>query len=473
MKKSKVVRVSSVPTVTVAERARRWCARLKHSHDPQDLEEFLAWLRESPLHVREVIAIEARGILTDQMLRLDYEADSDRPETRRARITDLFGCQGRCDPIVVPQIQYEQLTVNVRHKSRTWLIALVSAACLLIGIATGWLHVLGEHEHQEQHGRVNVERQRPVESVSFTPKVLVSNEGVNEESDLPTQSPLHPQKEAVRQQPRGTLSNVDAYEPVFKPAPDLGSEVNDIPSEQHVLAGSDESISIDRRDIADSSNIFSEEERIVVLADGSGIQLGAKSEIQIAFSLKGRDVHLLKGQATFTVARDRRRPFRVHISSAVVQAVGTRFDVDTRADVSGVTVTEGKVKVTATVNVSSATSKLSRNVSAGKQVTIAADGYISPPVSINNSRWGGSPLVFRDATLLQVVEEFRRYNRSPEIIVTGFVRTRRYTGVFDARDVENFLDYLAFDPVYEVNRSDKGVVEIRLRHRMAPIEEQN
>ncbi len=58
-----------------------------------------------------------------------------------------------------------------------------------------------------------------------------------------------------------------------------------------------------------------------------------------------RRVDLTAGEAVFRVSKDATRPFRVHTNDAVIQAVGTQFNVNARSDMTIVTVIEGRVSV--------------------------------------------------------------------------------------------------------------------------------
>jgi ferric-dicitrate binding protein FerR (iron transport regulator) len=60
--------------------------------------------------------------------------------------------------------------------------------------------------------------------------------------------------------------------------------------------------------------------------------------------------------------------------------------------------------------------------------------------------------VFRDSTLGEIADEFNRYNRTPQIIVTDHdLRARRFGGTFDADDPHALIRFLRTEPdlVYE------------------------
>jgi len=97
-------------------------------------------------------------------------------------------------------------------------------------------------------------------------------------------------------------------------------------------------------------NIYSTdvgEQRSIVLADGSTVELNARSELRVHFSSAERTVDLLEGQALFHARKDAARPFVVVSNGTRVRAVGTQFDVYRKRTGTVVTVIEGRVAVTA------------------------------------------------------------------------------------------------------------------------------
>lgn len=79
------------------------------------------------------------------------------------------------------------------------------------------------------------------------------------------------------------------------------------------------------------------------LPDGSRILLNTNSQIRVDYGDQHRQVHLLQGEALFTVAKDVDRPFRVYAGSGLIQAVGTAFSVYLKGADVEVMVTEGRV----------------------------------------------------------------------------------------------------------------------------------
>jgi len=211
------------------------------------------------------------------------------------------------------------------------------------------------------------------------------------------------------------------------------------------------------------------EQRSVMLPDGSAMFLNAQSHAQIRFSSHSRDIYLQTGQALFDVKHDTSRPFRVHAAGAVVEALGTQFDVHLFADRLAVAVVEGAVQVTGSTepttpgdNVSLAVERLS----AGEATTVTGKGRIAPatPVDIQSATgWWQQQLTFDDAPLTQIAAEFNRYNRLQLVIGDAGAGAKRYNGLFGARKPESLLNYLAKKDDTLVFERHDNVVVIRSR----------
>src|SRR5690606_18826920 len=83
----------------------------------------------------------------------------------------------------------------------------------------------------------------------------------------------------------------------------------------------------------------------VRLEDGSRARLDANSELRVGYRWWRRNVELVRGQASFEVAHDARRPFVVAAGEGIVTARGTRFNVNRLRDGFVVTLLQGKVDV--------------------------------------------------------------------------------------------------------------------------------
>ncbi len=65
------------------------------------------------------------------------------------------------------------------------------------------------------------------------------------------------------------------------------------------------------------------ERHSIELADGSRIELNAATELSVRLSWLRREIRLDKGQAMFTVAHERLRPFEVHSGALKIHDIGT------------------------------------------------------------------------------------------------------------------------------------------------------
>jgi transmembrane sensor len=220
------------------------------------------------------------------------------------------------------------------------------------------------------------------------------------------------------------------------------------------------------------------EQRTFELEDGSIVYLNTHSRVRIRLAARSREVRLLRGEALFHVHHDPARPFLVATEDAVVQAVGTQFDVYRRDDGTVVSVLEGRVNVTpaakpdpsGNAQASSGVASIpataaSRRLDASEEARVSHAGSVSIR-EVNNVSdtvaWRERRLIFRDQTLEQIVLEFNRYRATPIRLGSGSVGERLFTGVFDADDADSLLQVLAHDPALEVDRSGGSII-VRLR----------
>jgi transmembrane sensor len=212
------------------------------------------------------------------------------------------------------------------------------------------------------------------------------------------------------------------------------------------------------------------------LEDGSVVYLNTDSRMKVRFSEGARDIDLPSGQALFEVKHDRSRPFRVHTSASIVEAVGTQFDVRVLGAKTKVSVVEGVVRVlqpqidNTTPSVAAPT-----RLAAGDAAILDAHGNIERKEKVDVaaiSAWKQQRLVFNEETLGWIADEFNRYNASPRLSVEGdALRSRRFNGVFNAHSPESLIEYLQQDPSIVFERKGSAIV-IR-EGTSAPAEREN
>jgi transmembrane sensor len=211
------------------------------------------------------------------------------------------------------------------------------------------------------------------------------------------------------------------------------------------------------------------EQRSVILADGSTVQLNSRSRVRVRYSDHERHIVLLEGQALFQVARNKQRPFVVDIGDTKVRAVGTQFDVYRKHTGTIITVVEGKVSVDF-----AGTADAASFLTAGEQLMVSAVlpanagiPAIQPvpmPKQIDISTataWTQRQLIFENASLWEVAEEFNRYSARPIIVETGVADNFHVSGTYSSANHESLLRFLRVQPGIKLIETDR---EIRIAH---------
>lgn len=233
------------------------------------------------------------------------------------------------------------------------------------------------------------------------------------------------------------------------------------------------------------------EQRWLTLADGSVVELNARSRIKVQYTHDERRVDLLAGQALFHVAKNKQRPFVVDSGDTLVRAVGTSFDVYRAKTGTVVTVVEGRVAVRASehtadsvsssrgrraaVDSDAGTAQSSRGVAArvtrGEILIAAGEQLVVTPVALMQPKpanvsaaiaWARRSLVFDASPLTEVAEEFNRYNVRPLVIEDADLASFHVSGVFSSVDPALLIRFLHAQPELVVQETE---TEIRVRKR--------
>ena len=150
----------------------------------------------------------------------------------------------------------------------------------------------------------------------------------------------------------------------------------------------------------------------VQLSDGSEVTLDTDSAISVSFGEEERRVQLLKGRASFSVAHDVVRPFKVFSSGMMVTAVGTEFVVSLASNKNVVTLLEGKVAVD-TPRGTEFRLVQHRILQPGQQMMVRSDGR----AKIHQLRdisaataWRDSRMEFSGTSAADAIAEANRYS---------------------------------------------------------------
>ena len=240
------------------------------------------------------------------------------------------------------------------------------------------------------------------------------------------------------------------------------------------------------------------QQKTTTLADGSEIILNTNSQIRVDYGEKFRRVHLLQGEALFTVAHYADRPFRVYAGDGRIEALGTAFSVYLKGGDVNVTVAEGRVSV-ASVNpsrrkdASGSAPRLHQAAGAGPdlevdmsellgtlnagQVAIIRSSVAAGNVSVLETAepiaaeefakrlaWSEGMLMFSGDTLEEVVNEISRYTTVSIEIPDAAVRNMRVGGRFPVGDTEVMFAALESNFNLRVTHLSRNRVVLSGRH---------
>jgi len=196
------------------------------------------------------------------------------------------------------------------------------------------------------------------------------------------------------------------------------------------------------------------EHKIIQLEDGSKINLGAKSIINVSYDDAERHITLVRGEAVFDVTKDKNRPFVVKTGKGTATAIGTKFNIHTNDHNVVVTVIEGLVEV----NPDPGNMDVPRpRVSAGKAISYQSNGHISEITATNvdaATSWEKGLLVRVDTPLYSVIEDVNRYSSREIIIGDPDLNNIKFTGTILNDGIDNWLQGLSI--AYPIIILDSG-----------------
>ncbi len=197
------------------------------------------------------------------------------------------------------------------------------------------------------------------------------------------------------------------------------------------------------------------ERREVRLPDGSTVTIAAGSvlRVPVTYPGAGRDVHL-EGEAFFEVVADRERPFTVFTPTAETRVLGTSFNVNT-------SVTRGAVEVVVVtgrvlLKPNRADAGGGAILGPGQAARLEGNAAIAVRnVDVNDYiGWREGRLVFRDASLEEVVATLERWYQVDFEIADAALANAHVTAFFERPDLNEVIDVLAQTLGARYERSD-------------------
>lgn len=233
--------------------------------------------------------------------------------------------------------------------------------------------------------------------------------------------------------------------------------------------------------------------RLVMLPDGSEVELNVGGEIEEHYMPEVRRVRLVRGEAHFAVAKNPARPFVVEAGGVAVRAVGTAFNVRVAAQGVEVLVTEGRVRVgppageTPSAGANTAASEAvgepplaatAVELSVGQRVVmpvVPAPAAVEPVVQTLAApemdrvlAWQTSRLVLEATPLADVVRQFNHrlaaHRRTERLTLKdGALGAVRISGRIRSDNLESFIEVLETN--FDVVAERRAGGEIALRRR--------
>jgi transmembrane sensor len=206
----------------------------------------------------------------------------------------------------------------------------------------------------------------------------------------------------------------------------------------------------------------------VTFADGTHVDVNARTSLSVALRSAERRVRLAQGEACFEVTKDPSRPFFVETPSGTVRVTGTRFNV--RADAPGVlevTVLEGSVAVETSV-ANTATSPAHFDLAPRDQVSVAggtaAKRKLAADATDNVVAWRDGKIVFDETPLRAALARFATYHDrqlSVDPAAADFPLGGRYT----LDDLDEFIVSLERSLPLKAQRDANGAICLILLER--------
>ena len=225
------------------------------------------------------------------------------------------------------------------------------------------------------------------------------------------------------------------------------------------------------------------EHRLVHLADGSEVMLGARSRMRISFDDEERLVFLDFGEGLFTVTEDLARPFNVDTGNVNVRVVGTAFNVRNGPQYVVVSVIDGIVRVSGSdapldetfpltsdgvISRDPAPFTVDQDLIVGERLTIGktdSSAKLEAASVTNAIAWREGRFVFSGESLASVVAELNRYSVSQIEIADEELAELMISGTVLRNQIADWLEGLERAFPVRIDRVDGTRVIIRTSDR--------
>lgn len=206
--------------------------------------------------------------------------------------------------------------------------------------------------------------------------------------------------------------------------------------------------------------VESGDKTLLTLPDGTKVFLNASTSLSYPsdFGQAHRDIYL-SGEAYLEVAKDARRPFRVHTKHIDIQVLGTKFNISAYPDNEQVEtmLMEGSVEVTTTDTRHTLTLRPHEKA----VYDLSGDSLtVSPATGEFETAWMRGELAFRSARLSEIMRQLeRRYGKEIKMSDNRY-DTDLFTGHFEEDNIYAVLKILQMHYPFTYEEHD-GKIYIR------------
>ena len=189
----------------------------------------------------------------------------------------------------------------------------------------------------------------------------------------------------------------------------------------------------------------------IQLADGSSVELDARSRIDVSISDDERAVKLHHGGAHFDVSSEPKRPFIVQANAATVRVTGTAFEIRLLSDQTVVSVFSGTVTVMGDGR--------SVELTTAETTSVDANGALSTPSPFNmeaTEAWRQGLFIFDEMELSRVVAELNSYYGNTFELVDPNLGALLVTGTFQRENAAGIRAALEATLPVSVQADDEG-----------------
>ena len=212
----------------------------------------------------------------------------------------------------------------------------------------------------------------------------------------------------------------------------------------------------------------SAQRQTITLAEGTQVELNARTRLVVELTSTERRVRLSAGEAFFQVSKDASRPFIVETPAGTVRVTGTTFNVQaSSASALDVTVVEGSVQVRPQATAGGDPKAAPAALLVGDHLEARAEtGVVIKKLSTaalaDSLAWRQGVIVFDDVPLGVALASFAYYH-DLGITATPAAAQLRISSRFPLDDLAGFFASIAELKPVLISRDSKGAYTVDLR----------